>query len=100
MSPPASTGPTGNRGPGCGVGGVGEGCGRPDGPRGGLLLFGGRGGDPNESAQSGNGGKNLDSSQGGAGANGAAIRRSNGSIQVDVSNGGTISGNTSATGVA
>lgn len=61
---------------------------------------GGRGGDANESAQGGNGGNNLDSSQGGVGANGAAIRRSSGSIQVDVSNGGSISGSTSATGVA
>ena len=61
---------------------------------------GGRGGDANESAQGGNGGQELDSSQGGAGGNGAAIRRSSGSIQIDISNGGSISGDTSATGVA
>jgi len=61
---------------------------------------GGRGGDANESAQGGNGGSNLDSSNGGAGSNGAAIRRSSGSIQIDISNGGSISGSTSATGVA
>ncbi len=61
---------------------------------------GGRGGDANESAQGGNGGENLDSSQGGAGANGAAIRRSSGSIQIDISNGGSIAGDTSAIGVA
>lgn len=61
---------------------------------------GGRGGDANESAQPGGDGEPGDSSEGGAGANGAAIRRSSGGIQIDISNGGTISGSTGATGVA
>lgn len=65
-----------------------------------IGANGGRGGDANETAQGGNGGNNLDSSNGGAGSNGAAIRKSVGSIQIDISNGGSISGATGATGVA
>ena len=62
---------------------------------------GGRGGDPQESPQNGNGGSPGDgSSVGGAGANGSAIRRSSGSIQVDITNAGDLTGDTSATGVA
>ena len=37
---------------------------------------------------------------GGAGANGAAIRRTNSNIQVDVVSGGQITGSSTATGVA
>jgi len=64
-----------------------------------IGANGGRGGDASESAQGGNGGRKLDSSNGGAGSNGAAIRRSNGSIQVDIVNAGQIAGDTSATTV-
>ena len=60
---------------------------------------GGRGGDPFESAQNGNGGRFLDSGQGNAGSNGAAIRRSGG-YALSVSNGGSLSGSTGAFGVA
>ena len=65
-----------------------------------IGANGGRGGDPFESAQGGNGGSNLDSSNGGAGGNGSAIRRTSGSIQVDITNGGDLTGDTSATGIA
>ena len=65
-----------------------------------IGANGGRGGDPFESAQGGNGGSNLDSSNGGAGSNGAAIRRTNSSIQVDVTSAGQITGSSTATGVA
>ena len=65
-----------------------------------VGASGGRGGDANESAQGGNGGANLDSSNGGAGSNGAAIRRTSGSIQVDVVSAGQITGSSTATGVA
>ena len=69
-----------------------------------IGANGGRGGDFNEGggepAQGGQGGQNLDSSNGNAGSNGAAIRRSNGSIQVDISNAGAIHGATNATGIA
>jgi hypothetical protein len=65
-----------------------------------VGASGGRGGDANESAQGGNGGLNLDSSNGGAGSNGAAIRRTSGSIQVDVVSSGQITGSSTATGVA
>ena len=62
---------------------------------------GGRGGDPSESPQNGNGGSPGDgSSVGGAGANGSAIRRTSGSIQVDITNAGDLTGDTSSTGVA
>ena len=37
---------------------------------------------------------------GGAGANGSAIRRSNGNIVVDITNAGDLTGDTSSTGVA
>ena len=69
-----------------------------------IGANGGRGGDFNEGggepAQGGQGGRNLDSSNGNAGNNGAAIRRSSGSIQVDISNAGAIHGGTNATGIA
>ena len=65
-----------------------------------IGANGGRGGDAAESAQGGNGGRNLDSSNGGAGSNGAAIRRSGGSIVVDITNAGDLTGDTSSTGVA
>lgn len=65
-----------------------------------IGANGGRGGDPFESAQGGGGGRNLDSSNGGAGSNGAAIRRTNSNIQVDVTSGGQITGSSTATGVA
>ena len=65
-----------------------------------IGANGGRGGDPFESAQGGNGGSNLDSSNGGAGSNCAAIRRTNSSIQVDVTSAGQITGSSTATGVA
>ena len=65
-----------------------------------IGATGGRGGDPGESPQGGNGGRNLDSSNGGAGGNGSAIRRTNGSIQVDITNAGDLTGDTSATSVA
>lgn len=65
-----------------------------------IGANGGRGGDPQESPQGGNGGSNLDSSNGGAGSNGAAIRRSGGSIVVDITNAGVLTGDTSSTGVA
>jgi len=62
---------------------------------------GGRGGDPSESPQNGNGGSPGDgSSAGSAGGNGSAIRRTSGSIQVDITNAGDLTGDTSATGVA
>lgn len=64
-----------------------------------IGANGGHGGDPGENPQGGNGGKNLDSSNGNAGENGSAIRRSNGSIQVDIVNAGQITGDTSATTV-
>ena len=65
-----------------------------------IGANGGRGGDPQESPQGGNNGRNLDSSNGGAGGNGSAIRRTSGSIQVDITNGGDLTGDTSATSVA
>ena len=65
-----------------------------------IGADGGRGGDPFESAQGGNGGRKLDSANGSAGSNGAAIRRSSGSIQVDVVSAGQITGDSTATGVA
>ena len=69
-----------------------------------IGANGGRGGDFNEGggepAQGGNGGKNLDSSNGNAGNNGSAIRRSSGSIQVDITNAGAIHGGTNDIGVA
>ena len=65
-----------------------------------IGANGGRGGDPGETPQGGSGGRNLDSSNGGAGGNGSAIRRTNGSIQVDITNAGTLTGDTSATSVA
>ena len=65
-----------------------------------IGASGGRGGDPQESPQGGNGGQNLDSSNGNAGGNGSAIRRTNGSIQVDITNAGDLTGDTSATSVA
>ena len=65
-----------------------------------IGANGGRGGDPFESAQGGNGGRKLDSANGSAGGNGAAIRRTSGSIQVDVVSAGQITGDSTATGVA
>ena len=69
-----------------------------------IGANGGRGGDFNEGggepAQGGNGGRNLDSSNGNAGSNGSAIRRSSGSIQVDITNAGAIHGGTNDIGVA
>jgi hypothetical protein len=65
-----------------------------------IGANGGRGGDAGESAQGGNGGLNLDSSNGGAGGNGSAIRRTAGNIQVDITNAGVLTGDTSATNVA
>jgi hypothetical protein len=69
-----------------------------------IGANGGRGGDFNEGggelAQGGNGGRNLDSSNGSAGNNGSAIRRSSGSIQVDITNGGAIHGGTNDIGIA
>ena len=64
-----------------------------------IGANGGHGGDPGENPQGGNGGRNLDSANGSAGGNGSAIRRSSGSIQVDISNAGQITGDTSATTV-
>ena len=66
-----------------------------------IGARGGRGGDFNgEPAQGGQGGRNLDSSNGNAGNNGSAIRRSSGSIQVDITNAGTINGGTNDIGIA
>ena len=66
-----------------------------------IGANGGRGGDFNgEPAQGGNGGQNLDSSNGNAGNNGSAIRRSSGSIQVDITNAGAIHGGTNDIGIA
>jgi len=66
-----------------------------------IGANGGRGGDFNgETAQGGNGGKNLDSANGSAGSNGSAIRRSSGSIQVDITNAGAIHGGTNDIGIA
>ena len=64
-----------------------------------IGANGGHGGDPGENPQGGNGGRNLDSANGSAGGNGSAIRRSSRSIQVDISNAGQITGDTSATTV-
>ena len=94
--PPGAGGSGGSTGAGGESGDAGDettgGSGGSGGNAGGGQAIGGTGGSGGQ-AQGGPGG-----GQGGAGANGAAIRRTSG-FSVNINNSGTITGDTSATGV-
>ena len=69
-------------------GGAGEGGGEPNNDSEAVGGNGGDGGSPNEAAdagENGSGGESSGSEGGDPGSNGAAIRRTNGSIQVNIS---------------